>query len=198
MSDEKELKAKDSGPSDSDLRKMEAELKGLEIQEKRANLQDVQERLAERQMRRDNVGQRARTNGETLKANQNKDRVVQENCNHRKGGNGLAGIVGGQGDDPQFAVMKHQFGNGDVWVRCLRCGKTWKPPVKSNFYFDKNGKVVAPVDGTFDDEKYKAAVKEYREALAFQTRNVSSGSVQYRFSDGGEHFREMTKDSTLR
>lgn len=154
----------------------------LEVQEKMANLQDLQERLAERELKRETKRQRSLTNGATLNDLSHKDTQTQKRCNHRKGGNGAHGVVGGQGDDAQFAVLKHTFANGDMWVRCLRCGKTWKPPVKEQYKEEQN---------------FLRAVVEYETAINFQTRNVSSGSVQFRFSDNGKFYREVTANSNL-
>jgi len=164
-------------------KKLELEAKKLEILEKQANLQDLQERLAERELKRENKRQRSVINGHTLKQLAANDKAMQKRCNHKKGGNGAQGVVGGQGDDSQYAVLKHTFANGDMWVRCLRCGKTWKPVTKEQF------------DTV---ELYLAAVAEYQAAINFQTRNVASGSCQFRFSDNGEYYRKVTENSTLR
>jgi hypothetical protein len=168
---------------------MEAELTELELQsaklailEKEANLQDVRERLAERQMVRETKFQRAYTNGQTITQNNDAIKQRQDNCNHRKGGNGLQGLQG-HGDDSQYAVYKHMFCNGDIWVRCLRCSKFWRPPVET--WYEKK-------------EDYFIAFQEYQAALNFQTRNVSSGSYVFKFSDGGAYFREVTRNSDLR
>lgn len=168
---------------DLEAKKLELQAKQLEILERQANLQDVQERLAERELKRENKRQRSLTNGQTLKQLAANDNAAQKRCNHRKGGNGAQGVVAGQGDDSQYAVLKHTFANGDMWVRCLRCGKTWKPPIKDDFK---------------DEASFLKAVVEYETAVNFQTRNVPSGSVTFRFSDNGAYYREMTKNSTLR
>lgn len=168
---------------DLDIKKAELAAKQLELKERTANLQDVEERLAERELKRENKRQRSLTNGQTLKQLAQNDNAAQKRCNHRKGGNGAQGVVAGQGDDSQYAVLKHTFANGDMWVRCLRCGKTWKPPVKEDF----------------DSEaQFLKAVVEYETAVNFQTRNVPSGSVTFRFSDNGAYYREVTKSTTLR
>jgi hypothetical protein len=166
-----------------ETKKLELEAKKLEILEKQANLQDIQERLAQRELDRENKRQRSLTNGETLKQLSANDRAMQKRCNHKKGGNGANGVVAGQGDDSQFAVLKHTFGNGDMWVRCLRCGKTWKPPVRTDFS---------------DEALFLKSVVEYETAINFQTRNVPSGSVQFRFSDNGDYYRKVTSGTTLR
>lgn len=164
---------------------MEEELKSLELQaaklsimEKEANLQDVRERLAERQMQRETKSMRAITNGQTIKQTAAAVKQKQTRCNHRKGGQGLSAIVGGQGDDSQYAVYKHMFCNGDIWVWCLRCHKCWRPPVEA--WFETK-------------ELYNKALAEYDVALNFQTRNIASGSYVFKFSDGGAYFREMTR-----
>jgi len=170
------------------MQEMEFELKQLEIQAKRAELEDTKERLAEREMKRETKRQRGATNGLTLKQMKDTDARIQRRCNHKKGGNGLEALANGQGDDAQYAVIKHQMCNGDIWVRCLRCGKTWKPVTEKEF----------TVDGKLDRAAMELADKEYKEAVAFTTKNVQSGSIQYRFSDGGEDFRNKMANVTLR
>lgn len=166
-----------------DNARLEKQRLELELLEKKANLQDLQERLDERELKREMKRQRSLTNGATLNSLASNDNQAQKRCNHRKGGNGAEGVVGGRGEDSQYAVCKHTFCNGDMWVRCLRCGKTWKPPIKDQ-YTSESGFLKAVVD--------------YETALNFPTRNVASGSIQFRFSDNGNFFREVTKNTTLR
>ena len=167
----------------AELKRLELETARLVLLERTANLQDVQERLAEREMIRDTKRQRSYTNGQTLKALAAADAANQRRCNHRKGGNGAAGIIGGQGDDGQYAVIDHTVLNGDRWIRCLRCAKLWKP-VLEHWFETREG--------------YLGAVAEYEAAKTFQTRNAPSTSQQFRFSDGGTYFRELTRHTTLR
>lgn len=168
---------------EAEMKELELAAKRLEVEERTANLQDARERLEERQLKRETKEARHRINGATLKQIQANDTMSQNRCNHKKGGNGAQGVVLGQGDDSQFSVYKHTFANGDTWVRCLRCGKTWKPPLKSVY--------AAETD-------YLKAFVEYQTALNFQTRNVPSSSVAFRFSDNGEYYRQVTRDTTLR
>jgi hypothetical protein len=131
-------------------------------------------------------------------------------CTHKKGGTASPRdlrvlTTGGNGN--QYAIIKHQMINGDIWVRCLRCAKTWKPPVEREFYF-RNGKVVAMQDGKFDKEKFDAARFEYINACNFGTNNSMSGSVQCRFStfsvesgkmvDAADVYRDRVSSSNLR
>ena len=180
---EKQNTKKEIDSLELESKKAELETKKLEILVQQANLQDIQERLAERELAREQKRQKSLSNGLILKQNAAAETAHQRKCNHRKGGNGAAGVVGGQGDDTQYAVLKHTFANGDMWVRCLRCGKTWKPPIEEAFK---------------TEAEFLAAVVVYETAKNFQTRNVTSGSCQFRFSDGGKHYREVTQNSTLR
>lgn len=69
---------------------------------------------------------RAMTNGEILDRQADSTITAQHHCNHRKGGNATNyGKV--NGDDWQYAFIKHTYPWGDTWVRCIRCGRTWKP-----------------------------------------------------------------------
>lgn len=188
MADEKEQK--DSKATRQDTAAMEAEFRQLELEEKRlevafkkANLQDMDERLKERELKREDRRQKSIINGQTLKALEEGTQQAQARCNHHKGGDGAEGVIGGRGNSPQYAVLKHKFANGDTWVRCLRCGKTWKPPVHSEHKTDAS---------------YNEAMREYRAALDFPTQNKPSAGVVFGFSDGGEFYREVTKNVTLK
>lgn len=192
-----------------EMKRLELEAKRLEVLERQANLQDAKERLEERALRREQRSQRSVTNGQTLKALNEGDNAAQTRCNHRKGGNGQEGIVGGQGDDSQYAVLKHTMLNGDTWIRCMRCAKTWKPPLEDNFYFDEqgtwwppssdaHGAVSPPLKGKFSQEKFSEAQAKYQEALRFQTKNKPSSSYVFKYSDGGRFYRQVTNNATLR
>ena len=114
----------------------------------------------------------------------------QRGCNHRKGG--IINIKDpkdisralSHGTSSYYAVIKHQMINGDIWVRCLRCGKWWKPPCRSEHNLDRD---------------YWKAMFEYETALEFETNNSMSGSVLCNFyktlKDGtvvyaGEEYRQ--------
>lgn len=194
--------------SADEMSALDLEIKRLELEEKKANLQDVKERLAERQIGRDAKRQNAVTNGITMAQNQIREKQFQSQCNHKKGSMGHQGYTQGQGVSDQYAVLKHVMMNGDMWIRCMRCGKTWKPPVEENFYFDGEGKQVIPrpdaigrllkPNGTFDKPKFEAALAEYKAAVEFNTRNAPSKSAIWQFSDGGKLFRDVMNSVTLR
>jgi hypothetical protein len=111
------------------------------------------------------------------------------------------------GNKEQYAVIKHQMINGDIWILCLRCAKTWKPPVEKDFFFDEQGKNVAPQDGLFSRAKFEQAQFEYLQAVNFNTNNSMSTSVQCRFQyadekgrliDAADKYRENVSSSNLR
>ena len=112
------------------------------------------------------------------------------------------------GNGSQYAVIKHIMINGDMWVRCLRCAKTWLPPVKDNFYFNAKGKVVAVKDGVFSSERFEQAQREYLKAMQFETNNSPSASVVCKFTkwdekseqwvDATTDYRIAVKNSNLR
>lgn len=124
---------------------MEAEMKQAEFELKRLEL--AEQRVA-----------RAKGRGANLKQDRLKKNASQNGCNHRNGGDGAAGVVGGRGTDAQYSVLKRTFANGDTWIRCLRCGKTWKPPLKERFK---------------TEEAYQVAYERYQVALNFPTRKAT-------------------------
>ena len=106
----------------------------------------------------------------------------QRKCTHRKGGiitnikdPSTISFALAHGNSMQYAVLKHRMINRDIWVRCLRCGKWWKPPCRSEFKLDRD---------------YWKAMFEYEEALEFPTNNATSGSVLC-------NFHQTLKDGTI-
>lgn len=166
-----------------EAKQLEIDAKKLELLERAANLQDVKERLADRELKREDRQHKFKNTGQALKSIAAGDLAAQTRCNHRKGGQGADGIIGGRGDDNQYAVLKHTMLNNDMWIRCLRCGKTWKPPVRK-FYTT--------------EEAYLEAFVEYKNAKEFQTRNIPSTSMVFQWSDGGTFAREQMASTTLR
>jgi len=69
-----------------------------------------------------------------------------------------------------YAVIKHQHINQDLWVRCQRCGKTWKPPIRASYPTDR---------------EFYRAVDEYEWACKLPTNNVTSRSVLCKFRLAG-------------
>lgn len=194
--------------------KLAVEQADLQAQERKLNVEDLRGRVEERKLKDMSRINRFADHGKALTQTKRNEEVQQSKCTHRKGGNGLEGYIAGQGQKSEFAVMKHVFANGDMWVRCLRCGKTWKPPVRSQFMFGPDGKPLAEFrGGKFDQNRYEAAFNDYRAACAFPTNNSTSSSALFGFNgeaivdnpDGsvthinqGEWYREVTKDVSLR
>jgi hypothetical protein len=196
-----ELSIKRAQLADLELQKQERQ---LSIEEKRGTIADRVTKQKQKAMDREQQGK-------VFAAQKREDDAKQSACTHKKGGvvsQRNLQVLSTGGNSPQYAVIKHQMINGDFWVRCLRCGKTWLPPVKDNYYFNEKGKVVAPVDGTFSQEKFDAAVSAYRVAVAFETNNTASGSVICKFSkwdekseqwvDATNDYRQAVKSSNLR
>jgi hypothetical protein len=100
--------------------------------------------------------------GAVLKSQDISQRKHEERCNHCKGGyidiktgklSNTTDIIG-----QQMCVIKHQMADGSWYIRCIRCGKTWKPGTPG-----------------------------YTEAVLFPTRNISSGAIQVRFLKTDKH-----------
>jgi hypothetical protein len=183
----------------------------LEKKEREYHIKDLQARLADRDMLEKQLKNDREQQGKTFAQQDATDAYRWRICTHKKGGTVTPRdqrVLTTGGNSPQYAIMKHMMINGDIWVRCLRCGKTWNPPVQSNFFFDAKGKKVAPADGKFDLAKFQTAVDEYERAVNFETNNSMSQSVQCRFSkfdvasgkmvDAAEDYRERVASSNLR
>ena len=189
----------------------EAEAKKLELEERKYHIQSLKSSIADRQLQDKQVEYDRQSKQRTFAQADATDQMNWKLCTHRKGGMASARdircLTRGGNDAGQYAVIKHQMINGDIWVRCQRCSRTWMPPVEKNFYM-RNGVSVAPQDGTFDADLFKRAQRDYEEAVNFPTRNSMSGSVQCRFFkfdretgkqiDGAEQYRVNIASSNLR
>lgn len=213
MSVDEQIKAAElkSKLMELELKAQELEAKQLEVQERSYHIRDLKQRLTERDLKEKQLKEDREQAGRTMAQQEATDQYRFKICTHRKGGqvsNRDNHVLATGGNSSQYAVIKHQMINGDIWVRCLRCGKTWAPPIERNFFFDEKGRLVAPVDGTFDKAKFAAAVEEYRRATMFETNNSMSTSVQCRFEqvdpetgrkfDGADIYRESIASTTLR
>jgi hypothetical protein len=196
-----ELSIKRAQLADIELQKQERQ---LSIEEKKGTIADRLNKQKQKQLDREQQGR-------TFAQQKAGDEAKQAVCTHKKGGvvsQRDMKVLSTGGNSPYYAVIKHQMINGDMWVRCLRCGKTWLPPVKENYYFNAKGKVVAPVDGTFSAEKFEAARQDYMKAVAFDTNNTPSGSVICKFTkwdaaseqwvDASQDYRNNIKSTNLR
>jgi hypothetical protein len=64
-----------------------------------------------------------------LEASNTDELIGHSVCTHKKGGS-LRQYPRGDGDKGGYAIMRHRLPSGDMFIRCLRCGKEWLPPVK--------------------------------------------------------------------
>ena len=194
-----------------ETKRLALEAQQLEIEERRYHIRDLKAKIADREIHDKQIQEDRESQGRVIAMQDASDLHAFSVCTHRKGGMASSRnlrVLREGGNAAQYAVMKHQMINGDIWVRCLRCGKTWAPPVEKNFYFDEKGKRVAQKDGTLNREKFDRAVEEYKRATMFETNNSMSTSVQCRFSyydaetgkvyDGADKYRENIASTTLR
>ena len=135
--------------------------------------------------------QTAEQNGHALNAMAANDAAKKLKCNHQKGGTIVTYRDGSiafpsKSCSNQYAVIKHQHVMGDIWIECLRCGRKWKPPIRSDF---KN------------ERTYYKAFEEYEFMKDCPTNNTMSSSVQCRFvlngslDAGREYVRKQMANS---
>lgn len=117
----------------------------------------------------------AKMQGNVLDAEDRARATYQSKCTHKKGGFWRPrdkGVVYTQGSGSQYAVIKHQHINGDFWIRCLRCGRTWKPPIRADYR---------------NEREFYRAIEEYEAAKNFETNNSTSTSIQCSFRLNGSY-----------
>lgn len=188
----------------------EAEARAEEKEVRKYQLKDLKSGIVDRELLEKQARNDREQQGKTFKQQDATDELNWRLCTHKKGGMAHARdtrVLTRGGNSNQYAVFKHMMINGDIWVRCSRCSRTWAPPIEKNFYF-RGGVVVAPQDGVFDAKKFEKAKDEYLRAVNFETNNSMSGSVQCRFSridpetgrmiDAADVYRERIASTNLR
>lgn len=160
------------------------ELASIELEMKRLQLETLREDIDIRKMTKQADTAIYRDRGVVL-ANTDRDNVHKRDaCTHRKGGMGMEGL-NGRGDDTDYAVFKMRWFDGRLWVRCLRCAKTWHPIRLQQFGEVKDGKLIKAnaIYKSVDEamEAFKTAEAEYRQACAFPTKNQPAGTSTYQF-----------------
>jgi hypothetical protein len=192
------------------LVKEELAAKAEEREVRRHQLKDLKSSIADRDLKDKQSQLDREQQGKTFRAADAQDQYNWRVCTHKKGGMASGRdmrVLHAGGNAAYYAVVKHQMLNGDIWVRCSRCSRTWAPPVEKNFYF-RDGVAVARQDGVFDQAKFNKAQEEYFKALNFETNNTMSGSVQCRMTrkdpvsgkmvDAADVYRENIASSNLR
>jgi hypothetical protein len=149
-----------------------------------------------------------RSQGRELVSMRRNQETQQERCTHFKGGRGLQALQDGGTNASDYAVIKHFLPNGELWIRCLRCGKTWKKPHTQDFataHYDKTKQTTSydPLTPEQSD-KFAIAMAEYKRAVVFPTENTTSSGVTFvnKSADGNvtaDNFvHEVYKETTLR
>ena len=150
---------------------MAEKLDGKKINEEMEQLQleETRERVAK--MRRDKVMQLRRVMDKqfALKRNAAIEQQAHEICVHKKGGKGKENWF--NGNDSDFAVVKHILSHGPMIVVCQRCGNLWEPPP------------LALRNGTAEERReYKRLFIEYKAACDYPTDNETSGARLFEFT----------------
>lgn len=165
----------------------------IRAKKEEADLQDIKDRLDERKNERDMHRNEFESRGRELTKTVRDNEIVQKNCAHKKGGRGQ--VPGGllRGNDVNHCLIKHILPTGEMWCRCSRCGKTFRPTQRNMFPQGPEG------DAAF--EKSKA---EYAWAVDANTDNQTSSSITFQWvSDDNnvtakKFVQEAMKDVNLR
>lgn len=145
--------------------KINDELEQLQLEESRA-------RVA--RMRRDKELQTRRVMDKQIQLKRLAaiDKQAHEICVHKKGGKGKENWF--NGNDSDYAVVKHILSHGPMIVVCQRCGMLWEPPPD------------ALRTGTPEERReYKRLYIEYKAATEFPTDNETSGARLFEFTNTG-------------
>ena len=157
------------------------------------DLQDIKERLDERSNKRNTKSQEFFSRGRELVRTKKNQEQVQAACRHQKGGRGNepGGFL--RGNDANHSLIKHTLPTNELWIRCSRCGKTWRPKYREEF----------PV-GAAGDAEFSKAKEEYNWAVQANTDNSPSGSITFQWSGDDNNVtarkfvRDVMKDVNLK
>lgn len=111
---------KQAGKVLSEYEAISLEMAQLELEEKRFRVADMKQKKAVSESKT------KRTEQELQSTIANEKRK-QANCNHRKGGFNVEGLISGQGEDSKYAVNKNTYPDKRTVVMCTRCFREWYP-----------------------------------------------------------------------
>ena len=165
----------------------------ITLDKEEADSQDIRERLAERDNKRTMRFEGYKSKGRELKKMVADQTVQQANCSHRKGGRGLEALQRG-GTDSDYAVIRHLLPTNEIWQRCQRCGKTWRPPNQLDYAMDASEGRLA----------FESDMRAYKEAIGWPTDNMMSTGITFQHHSEDNDVRakqfvhDVMKDTNLR
>jgi hypothetical protein len=136
------------------------------------NLDEARERAADRVSKRAQRTARMKSMERSLKDNDARQKDIQSRCFHKKGGKGVGMLY--QGNDSNYAIIKHTLSHGPTILLCQRCKKQWDPPDRSLI-----GKGATAESRAL----YRRQAEEYQWAMNAPTDNEPSGTVLFAFSE---------------
>jgi hypothetical protein len=149
----------------ADRSKITEQLEQLQLEEALATAEDRRSRKVERKTRVAGIER-------SLKDGKAKQAEIQSRCAHRKGGKGVAMLY--QGNDSNYAVIKHTLSHGPLIVLCQRCAKVWEPPPR-----ELAAKSATPEQRA----EYRRLLQDYQWAVNLPTDNEPSGTVLFAFNE---------------
>lgn len=145
----------------TEIEKNRAELELLQLQE-------LREAAEQRRSARASQARQRRTVAMALQMTLNAQRNLHSRCAHKKGGKNLDQFF--DGNDSNYAVIKHTLSHGPTIVLCQRCQNLWEAPAQ--LHADASPAQIRQ----WEDE-----MRAYRAALALPTDNEPSGAVLFDF-----------------
>jgi len=100
------------------IAELQLEKEQLELIALRARVAEIKEKIARQAASHAQVER-------SIAEKKQQERSRQESCTHRMGGLGVDALAG-QGNDANFAVIRHRMPFGDIITLCLRCHKLWR------------------------------------------------------------------------
>lgn len=132
------------------------ELEQLQIEELKAS-------ALERQQTRRERANRAAMTTQALASNEARQKDIQSRCYHKKGGKGVQMLF--QGNDSDYALVKHTLSHGPMIVICSRCARVWEKPAR------------LPKTATAEEKTaYRIQLEEFQWAINAPTDNEPSGT----------------------
>ena len=140
----------------------------VDLDQKKIQVKVLQHQNAKFQMTEQEQKDKFTSRGRELRKTDHDQKKHQDQCSHRKGGRGLEGLQKG-GSAADYAVIRHTLPTNEMWQRCQRCGKTWRPPHVQDFDIKTDAGKAA----------FEEAKKVYKDALSWPTDNIPSSGITF-------------------
>jgi hypothetical protein len=167
LADKELMEAENSSLTNDQLQR---KLMLIDIESRASQAELTRHQTAQFKMKQAEQKDKFWSRGRELKNTAASQKKHQDGCSHRKGGRSIEALQRGGTDASDHSLIRHLLPHNEWFVRCQRCGKTWRPPHVEDFD-------LKTVEGKAAFEQAKV---DYKWAMEAPTNNTPSTGITFK------------------